>query len=263
MRMLFPLFLCAALFTTHANAAMLARPIGYEVDGKPMQSMLVYDAAVKTPRPGLVMAPDWNGINDNQIALAKQIAGKDYVILVADVYGTAVRPKNMDEASAASRLLYAHRDTLRARIGAAFEQLRKQAGSAPLDGKHWAAIGFCFGGTTVLDLARSGAAIAGVATFHGDLGSDDPALAKNIKGKVLAMNGGDDKFISEQEILAFKKEMRDAKVDWQFIDYGGAVHCFAIPSADGSTPGCKYDPLVAKRAYAQMRGFLSEVFARG
>lgn len=252
------------LMTTFAmplQAAMVARPIDYAVGGHKMQSMLVYDDAAKTPRPGLVMAPDWMGMNDNQIALAKRIAGKEYVILVADVYGVDVRPKTTEQAGAAAKAMYAQRSDLRARINGALDQLKQQTGKAPLDGRRWGAIGFCFGGAVALDLARSGADIGGVATFHGNLATDDPALARNIKAKVLAMNGGDDTFVPEEQIVAFQKEMRDAHVDWQFIDYGGAVHCFAIPTADGSTPGCKYDPLVARRAFAQMRSFFGEVFA--
>ena len=244
-----------------AHAAMVAKDIAYDVDGKKMQSVLVYDDATKTPRPGLVMTPDWLGMNADQVALAKQIAGKDYVILVADVYGVEVRPKNADEATAASGAMYKHRADLRARITAALAQLRAQAGKAPLDGKHWGAIGFCFGGATTLDLARSGADVQGVVSFHGNLATDDPALAKNIKAKVLAMNGGDDKFVPEAQIVAFQKEMRDANVDWQFLSFGGAVHCFAIPTADNSVPGCRYNPKAAKRAFALMHSFFDEAFA--
>src|SRR5690349_25159593 len=116
------------------HAAMVAKQVDYKVGGKEMQSVLVYDDAVKTPRPGLVMTPDWLGMNENQIALAKQIAGKDYVILVADVYGTAVRPKNPDEAGAAAKSMYEHRADLRARINAALAQLKAQVGKAPLAG---------------------------------------------------------------------------------------------------------------------------------
>ena len=262
MRMLLSPLVFASLFAAPVHAAMVATPISYDVGGKKMQSVLVYDSAVKTPRPGIVMAPDWKGMNDDQVALAKQIAGKDYVILVADVYGVDVRPKNTDEAGTAAKTMYAHRSDLRARMNGAFDQLKSQVGKAPLDGKHWGAIGFCFGGAAALDLARSGAAIAGVATFHGNLATDDPALAKNIKAKVLAMNGGDDSFVPESQIVAFEKEMRDAHVDWQFLNYGGAVHCFAIPTADGSMAGCKYNPVVAKRAYAQMHMFFDEVFGQ-
>jgi dienelactone hydrolase len=252
----------SGLVSSFANAAMVSRNIDYTVDGAKMQSVLVYDDAVKTLRPGLVMAPDWLGMNDNQIALAKQIAGKDYVILVADMYGTAVRPKNPDEAAAASGNMYKHRDELRARVKAALAQLRAQQSKAPLDGKHWGAIGFCFGGAVALDLARTGADIAGVATFHGNLATDDPAMAKNIKGMVLAMNGADDSFTPESAILGFEKEMRDAGVDWQFVNYGGAVHCFAIPTADNSVKGCNYDAKVAHRAFALMHGFFDEAFAK-
>ncbi len=240
---------------------MIAKPVEYEVGGKKMQSILVYDDATKTPRPGLVMGPDWLGITDDNVALAKKIAGRDYVILVADVYGADMRPKNPDEAGKATKNMYDHRGDLRARINGALDALRKEVGKAPLDGKHWGAFGFCFGGATVLDLARSGADIAGVVSFHGNLGTDDPSLAKNIKAKVLALHGGDDKFESPEQIAGFQKEMTDANVDWQFHVFGGAVHCFAIPSADGSVQGCKYNERAAKRGFAMMRMFFDETFA--
>jgi len=244
-----------------AEAAVVARNLDYDVGGKKMQSVLVYDDAVKTPRPGIVMTPDWLGINADNIALAKQIAGKDYVILLADVYGVDVRPKNPQEAGAATKAMYDHRGDLRARIGAALAQLKAQAGKAPLDGKHYGAIGFCFGGATTLDLARSGADVQGVVSFHGNLSTDDPALAKNIKAKVLVLHGADDKFESPEQIAGFQQEMRDANLDWQFLSYGGAVHCFAIPSAHGEVPGCKYDERTATRAFAQMHAFFGETFA--
>jgi len=243
-----------------AQAAMVTRNVEYDVGGKKMQSVLVYDDAVKTPRPGLVMTPDWLGINDDNIALAKQTAGKDYVILVADVYGVDVRPKNPDEAGAATKSMYEHRADLRARIDAALDQLKAQKG-APLDGKHWGALGFCFGGATTLDLARSGADVQGVVSFHGNLSTDDPALAKNIKAKVLVLHGADDKFESPEQIAGFQQEMRDAKVDWQFVSFGGSVHCFAIPGAHGQVPGCEYNERTAKRAFRMMHAFFDETFA--
>lgn len=253
------LFALALLFALPAQAAMVSRPIDYDVGGRKMQSVLVYDDAVKTPRPGLVMTPDWLGITPDNLALARQIAGKDYVILVADVYGADVRPKNPDEAGKATKAMYADRAALRARINAALAQLKSQAGKAPLDGRHWGAFGFCFGGATTLDLARSGGDVAGVVSFHGNL-SGDPSFKDDIKARVLVLHGADDKFESPEQITAFQQEMRDAKADWQFVSYGGAVHCFAIPTADGAVPGCKYDALVAKRALAQMHAFFAEAF---
>ena len=260
MNRLLSLCLWSGLAVNAAHAAVVTKNLDYDVGGKKMQSVLVYDDAAKTPRPGLVMTPDWLGINADNIALAKQIAGKDYVILVADVYGTDVRPKNPDEAGAATKNMYAHRDELRARINAALAQLKAQGAKAPLDGKHWGAFGFCFGGATTLDLARSGADVAGVVSFHGNLASD-PSFKDQVKAKVLVLHGADDKFESPEQIAGFQQEMRDAGADWQFLSYGGAVHCFAIPTADGKVPGCKYDERTAKRAYAQMHEFFGEVFA--
>lgn len=256
---LIPMLALVAALPLHA--AMVAKPIAYEVHGKKMESVLVYDDATKTPRPGLVMAPDWLGMNDNQVALAKEIAGRDYVILVADVYGVDVRPKTPDEAGAASKNMYQHRSELRERIKAALAELRAQVGKAPLDGRHWGAFGFCFGGAVALDLARSGADIAGVVSFHGNLSTDDPSLAKNIKARVLVLHGGEDYFESPEQIAGFQKEMTDAGVDWQFHVFGGAVHCFAIPTATGANPGCQYNERAAKRGHALMRMFLDEAFA--
>ena len=249
-----------SLIAMPVHAAMVARTVDYTVGGKKMQSFIIYDDATKTPRPGIVMTPDWLGINDNNIALAKQIAGKDYVILLADVYGVDMRPKNPDEAGKATDAMYKNRADLRARINGALDQLKAHAGKAPLDGKHWGAIGFCFGGATTLDLARSGAAVDGVVTFHANLSTDDASMAKNIKAKVLVLHGADDKFESPEQIAGFQKEMRDANVDWQFLSFGGAVHCFAIPSADNSVPGCLYNERAAKRGFAQMHAFFNDLF---
>ena len=262
MKSMIALGLALCLGSAAGHAAMIAKNIDYDVNGKKMQSVLVYDDAVKTPRPGLVMTPDWLGMNPDQIALGKQVAGKDYVVLIADVYGLDVRPKNPDEGGVAAKNMYAHRDELRARINAALAQLKAQVGKAPLDGKHWGAFGYCFGGATSLDLARTGADVQGVVSFHGNLATDDPALAKNIKAKVLALNGGDDKFVSDDSIVAFKKEMRDANVDWQFVSFGGAVHCFAVPAAKGEVPGCEYNERAARRGYALMHSFFDEAFGK-
>ncbi|HEX7915775.1 dienelactone hydrolase family protein [Rudaea sp.] len=260
MKRLLSLCLLSCFVENAAHAAMVTKNLDYDVGGKKMQSVLVYDDTVKAPRPGIVMTPDWLGINADNIALAKQIAGKDYVILVADVYGVDARPKNADEAGAATSNMYAHRGELRARINAALAQLKAQGVKAPLDGAHWGAIGFCFGGATTLDLARSGADVQGVVSFHGNL-AGDPAFKDEVKARVLVLHGADDKYESPEQIAGFQQEMRDAGADWQFLSYGGAMHCFAIPSADGKIPGCKYDARTAKRAFAQMHEFFGEVFA--
>ncbi|UXI67278.1 dienelactone hydrolase family protein [Tahibacter amnicola] len=242
-------------------AAMVTKTVEYAVDGKKMASVLVYDDA-GAKRPGIVMAPNWMGVNDGQVEKAKRIAGKDYVILIADVYGADLRPKNPEEAGKASKSMYSDRSVLRKRINAALATLKNNAEKAPLDGTHFGAIGFCFGGATVLDLARSGADVAAVVSFHGNLATDDATMAKNIKAKVLAMNGADDTYVPAEQIAAFEKEMRDGGADWQFVNFGGAVHCFAEADAKGEVPGCLYNERAANRSYALMRQHFSEAFAK-
>jgi dienelactone hydrolase len=244
-----------------AHAAMRSQNVDYSVDGKAMQGVLVWDDAVKTPRPGLLMIPDWTGVNARSIDFAKTIAGKDYVIFMGDMYGKDVRPKDNTEAQAATKPLYADRPLLRKRVVAAFDQLKALAArhTAPIDATRFGAIGFCFGGTSVLDLARTGSDIAAVVSFHGGLGTDDPALAKHIKTRVLAMNGANDRG-TMPDAPDFMKEMQQSPAPWQFVVFGGAVHCFAEPWSN-SPPGCVYDAPVAKHAFALMHAWLAEAFA--
>lgn len=244
-----------------ANAAMHTEAIAYKADGKAMQGVLVWDDSVKTPRPGVLMVPDWTGINDRNVDFARQIAGKDYVIFVGDMYGEDVRPKDNSEAQAAVKPLLGDRPRLRTRIAAAFAELQALAAKhvAPIDAAKLAAIGFCFGGTSVLDLARSGRDVAAVVSFHGGLGTDDPALARNIRASVLAMNGADDRG-TMPDAPAFMREMQQSTAPWQFVAFGGAVHCFAEPWQH-SPPGCVYDAPVAKRAFAMMHAWLADAFA--
>ncbi len=245
-----------------AQSKMRTDRVSYRIGVDQFEASLVYDDQVKTKRPGLVMIPNWMGINAAQIEKAKTIAGKDYVILVADVYSTKVRPTNPDQAGAAAKAMYADRTVLRARVNESLSQLRLQAKRAPIDLKKLGAIGFCFGGASAIELARSGADIAGVVSFHGNLSSDNPNLAKNMKAKVLALNGADDAYVPVEQIAAFQKEMQDAKADWQFVNLGGAVHCFAEPDAKGEVPGCVYNERAATRSFAMMRAFFEEVFAK-
>lgn len=254
-------FLLCLIGFSVANAAMRTRTIDYSVEGKPMQGVLVWDDAVQTLRPGLLMVPDWTGINPVNIEFAKRIAGRDYVVFMGDMYGKAVRPRDSAEARVAVKPLLADRPLLRRRAKAAYDALKvlSVAGTAPIDGTRLAAIGFCFGGTSVLDLARAGSDVAAVVSFHGGLSTDDPSLATRIKARVLVMNGADDRG-TMPDAPAFMREMRQSPAPWQFVAFGGAVHCFAEPQAN-SPPGCVYDPPVAQRAFALMHAWLDEAFA--
>jgi dienelactone hydrolase len=206
------------------------------------------------------MVPDWKGVTADSVRTAQKIAGSRYVILVADVYGKGVRPKDDGAAMAQVKPLYADRNVLRERASKALQVLRAQAAKAPLDAAHIGAIGFCFGGATALELARSGADIAGVASFHGTLPTSLPAKAGVVKASVLVLNGANDANTTLDNVAAFKKEMDAAGVDWQFVDFSGAVHCFALENAH-SPPNCVYNPRAAKRAYTMMDDFFRERFA--
>lgn len=244
-----------------ASAAMVARPVQWTDHGITFKSVLVYDDAVSGKRPGLVMVPNWFGANDRAVAKAKDIAGKDYVILLTDMYGGDVRPASEAEAGAAVKPLYADRAIMRQRVTRAFDELKAQARTAPIDPSRLAAIGFCFGGSAVLDLARTGADLAAVVSFHGLLSTDDPTLASRIHAHVMALNGADDANVPPEQRTAFEAEMRAGKVDWVSTDFGSAVHCFTEKEATASTGNCRYDEKVARRAYAAMRAWLSESFA--
>lgn len=240
-----------------APATMVHRTVTWSEGGTTFQSVLVYDDAGSAKRPGLVMVPNWYGVNDAAIRKAEQLAGKDYVILLTDLYGEQQRPKNAAEAGAATKPLYADRALLRKRMGKALAELRAQAATAPIDPTRLAAIGFCFGGTAVLDLARSGADLAAVVSFHGGLTTDDPALAKNIKAHVLVMNGADDKG-TMPDAGKFMDEMRASPADWQFVVLGHAVHCFT--EVGENSPGCRYDERAATRSYRLMHDWLRGAF---
>ena len=258
------LLLIAALlldFSSLAHAAMQTKTIDYTAHGKAMRGVLVWDDAVKTARPGLLMIPDWRGINASNIEFAKTIAKSDYVIFMGDMYGKDLRPANDTESMAAIKPLLGNRPEMRARVVGAFDELKElaQEKSSGIDATRLAAIGFCFGGSSVLDLARSGTDVAAVVSFHGGLSTDDPNLARNIKASVLAMNGADDKG-TMPDADKFMDEMRMSPAEWQFVVFGHSVHCFAEPQAD-NPPGCVYNPKAAKPAFKLMHDWLDEAFA--
>lgn len=258
-RILLSIVLAAAAFP--AVAAMQARSVDWSVGDQRFSGVLVYDDATAAKRPGLVMVPNWMGVSDLAVERAKEIAGDDYVVLVADVYGADVRPKDAKEAGEAARGAYADGGTsLRARANEAVRVLKAQAASAPLDPARVGALGFCFGGSAVLELARSGSDVAGVVSFHGGLETYLPTDGNVIASSVLVLNGADDASVTDAHVAAFRKEMDAAKADWQFVDFGGAVHCFTQPESN-DPPNCVYDARAAKRAFGMMRDFFAERFA--
>ncbi len=240
-------------------AAPVAKPVEWKIGGDTFAGYLVYDDSVQLPRPGLVMVPNWKGVNESAIEKAHLVAGDDYVVLVADVYGKGVRPKTDAEAGPVAAALRADRPKLRARVQRAVEVLKQQPAGL-VDGARIGAFGYCFGGSTVLELVRAGDALSGVVSLHGGLGTDLRATGP-VKTPVLVLNGGDDPYVSAAEITAFQDEMRKAGADWQLVNFSGAVHCFAESDAR-NPPGCVYHERSARRAYRMMADFFGDVFAK-
>jgi dienelactone hydrolase len=256
-----PLLLLACLsffFSTYAAAAMKTQPVEWKVDGKAYSGFIVYDDASAEKRPGLLMVPDWLGINDASIAKAKQQAGRDYVVLLVDMYGKGVHPKNDQEARAEIMKLYPKPQLMRDRMTAALTTFKAQAKSVPLDTDKIGAFGFCFGGSSVLELARSGAPLAGIVSFHGGLSTQLPAAANSVQTPLLVLNGANDKGVAP-DIVPFEKEMDNAGADWQFVNFSGAEHCFALEGKNSE--GCKYNERAARRAYMMMHAFFKGRFA--
>src|SRR5688572_26928256 len=194
------LFLALSLASATVAAKSVAEPVEWDVDGTTFRGFLVYedsgDGASK--RPGLVMFPNWMGVTEDAVMRAKEIAGDDYVVLVADMYGKGMRPAGPDEAGAAAKAVYDDRPGLRRRAAAALDVLMRSDGESPLDTKKLAAFGFCFGGAVALDLARAGGDIDGAISFHGNLATPLPAQAGVITAPVLVLNGAADPFVSKE-----------------------------------------------------------------
>lgn len=250
------LLLC--LVASASFGKTVTKKVPYELDKTKFEGVLIYDDA-KSNQPGLVLVPNWLGINEANLKQASEIAGRGYVVFVADAYGVTGRPKGQDDAGKVAGVVKGDRALFRKRMNKALEVLLAQK-LPSMDSKKLGAIGFCFGGTGALELARSGAKVAGVVSFHGGLGSPTPADAKNITARVLALHGADDPFVPADEVKAFEDEMKATKIDWQLVKFGNTVHSFT--DVDANTEGkSQYNPTSAKRAYALMDSFFAEAFA--
>ena len=237
-------------------AAVHFDKVEYKAGDTVCEGLLVQDDQFKGPRSGILIAHQWKGLSDYEKMRAEMLAKLGHVVLCADVYGKGVRADNPKDAGALAGKYKGDRPLLRTRINAALALLRADPRVNP---KQLAAIGYCFGGTTVLELARSGADLTAVVSFHGGLGSPTPDDAKNIKARVLACHGADDPFVPAEEVQAFEKEMRAAKIDWQLIAYGGAVHSFTDKNAgNDNSKGAAYNALADQRSWRAMEAFLKE-----
>ncbi|MEI6234743.1 MAG: dienelactone hydrolase family protein [Planctomycetota bacterium] len=221
------------------------------------EGYLAYDPSVTTPRPGVVIVHDWMGNGPFSKKKAEDVAALGYVAFAADIYGKGNRATNAGEASQLAGKYKGDRATLRKRVNAALTAL---IATGKVDAKKVASMGFCFGGTTALELARSGADVLGTVSFHGGLSTPTPADAKNIKGKLLILHGADDPFVKKEEVDAFKKEVGDVKVPFHFVEYVGAVHSFTNKAAGtDNSKGAAYNEAADTASWAEMKKFFADV----
>jgi len=231
----------------------------YEADGLNFESHLFLDERKTGKRPAVLVFPEAFGLGEHAKSKAQRLAELGYVTLASDLHGEGKLVEDLPTVMGIIGPLMADPTGTRARAKAGLAALKALP---QVDAERIAAIGYCFGGTMALELARSGGDVAGVAGFHSGLGTARPQDARNIKAKVLVCIGADDPMIGTEPREAFVQEMRAGGVDWQMELYGGVVHSFTNPEADArGNPALKYDAKADARSWLKLRGFLDEIFA--
>lgn len=253
------LFLFTAFFcsTSFVLASLKTQLIEYKSGDSVMEGYLAYDDQYTGKRPAILVVHEWKGLNEYAKMRADMLAGLGYVAFAADIYGKGIRSRTDEEARAESNIYKNNRALFRNRVNAGLEILKSQPN---VDSSRLGAVGYCFGGTAVLELARSGADIKGVVSFHGGLSSPTPQDAKNIKAEILVLHGADDPTVSPEELAGFEKEMDSAKVKYQLIKYPGAVHGFTNPANKGDNPAVKYNADADQKSWKTMKTFFNRLF---
>lgn len=256
------LMFAAALFTTAVRAGeMTAVKIDYKEADTALEGYLAVPKGVSGKVPAVLIIHDWMGVAKYSMGRAEQLAKLGYVAMVADIYGKGVRPDGPPAAAKQAGVYKGDRALYRKRLLAGLAELKKQPN---VDDSQIAAIGYCFGGTGVLELARAGADVKGVVSFHGGLDSTNPDDGKNIKTRILILHGADDPHVSADGTAAMTREFNAAGVDWQMISYSGAVHSFSNPNAGtDKSKGNAYDEKTDKRSWDHMMVFFGELFNMG
>ena len=253
----FVAIILALVFSAEVHAKIIARSVEYKDGEAVLEGYLAYDDAIDSKSPGVLVVHEWWGLNNYVKKRAEQLAGLGYVAFALDMYGKGVSTRDRKEAARLAGQ-FRGKPLMRHRAKAGLNVLAK---NKRVDPKRVAAIGFCFGGTTVLELAYSGAPLIGVVSFHGGLPMPKPEDMNNIEAKVLVLHGAEDPYVPSEKVVGFQESMRKAGVDWQMIFYGGAVHAFSNPAAgDDKTRGAAYDEKAAKRSWGHMQVFFKEIF---
>jgi dienelactone hydrolase len=253
------LLILASVISVHAK--LVTKTVSYEQNGTKLEGYLAYDDSMtdKGKVPGVLVYPEWWGLNDYVKSRADQLAKLGYVAFAADIYGGGQSTTEPAKAKELSSQFYG-KPLMAERAQAGLDQLLK---TGLVDENKVAAIGFCFGGSTALALAYTGAPIVGVVTFHGGLIPAPADVAQKTKAKFLILHGALDPLVNKEAVDKFLKSMNDDKLDYQFIAYSGALHAFTNPFADKAhVDGLGYNAEAAARSWNQMKVFFSEIFAQ-
>ena len=239
---------------------MKAEKIKYSMGPLTAEGALVYEEKISVRRPALLMAPNWMGMTDQAIERGRLVAGDRYVVLVADMYGQGTRPADFGEAAQLANPLRADAKQARARIRAAFDTLVAEGTRRNLIDHRRAAIGFCFGGGNVLELARDGADIAAAVAIHADLKTAEPARKGAIKAKLLVTHGAPDPVVPKVDRDAFESEMDAAGAKWQMLVFSGIYHAYTDQGFD--VPGVSgWDEHATRQTYTLTHQFIADAFA--
>ena len=257
------LIIALAVVTHSAQAAVKGEEVQYKAGDTVLKGYLAYDDAVKGKRPGVLVVHEWWGHNEYARMRARMLAELGYTALAVDMYGEGKQATHPDDAGKFSGEVKKNMPMAKARFDAARNLLKKHA---TVDGKRLAAIGYCFGGGIVLEMARAGEPLKGVVSFHGSLNTDHPAKAGKMKVRMLVLTGEADPFVPPEQVEAFKKEMNAAKASYKVIAYPGAKHAFTNKEADQY--GQKFNLPLAynaeadQKSWAEMQAFFKEIFAK-
>lgn len=243
------------------NAEVAAKPVSYKVDGQTFQGYIAYDDAVKGKRPGVIVVHEWWGHNEYARKRARMLAELGYSAIALDMYGDGQQASHPADAGKFASAVKSNMDSAEKRFMAAYQVLQNMPQT---DSNQIGAIGYCFGGGIVLAMARRGVDLKGVVSFHGSLGEGAPVAKGEIKGELLVLNGAADPFVKPEQIEAFKTEMSNAGVKYNFISYPNAKHAFTNPDADifGQQFGIPlaYNKTADEQSWVKMQQFFKHIF---
>ncbi len=240
---------------------MQVESIEYSFAGLKFQGELVHDETARGPRPLLLMCPNWAGVTPRAVEIGKELAAQGYVAMVADMHGLERRPTGKENPMEFLAPLIKSPETTRARVNTSMEALTGAAVKRGIgDAQRRAAIGYCFGGSNVVDLARSGADVAAVVSMHGNLGTLMPAKAGEVRAKILVVHGADDPIAPKSDRDSLEAEMRAAGAHWTIMAFGGVLHGFTDP-ASNRPPSSQFSSHANRYGNALAHAFIADAFS--